>query len=233
MILQQIQGTTLLLHFAGKKILVDPALSFNDSPMPLSTAVGTGISMREILLADAVVLTSLYTGRFDNTARNLLPKTVPVYVQDRMDQAELKHSGFTNVQVIDKGTLFGNISLTRTPFAGSPNGMLIEHPAEKSLLVTGDSVWNDGFLDAVHTVSPRAIAVNCGTEELVRATPCTLGTEDILKLHHAAEKATLITCHIEAFHQWGLSRELLFRFIQDHNLTGRFLIPENGKNYYL
>lgn len=232
MILQQIQGTTLLLHFAGKKLLIDPVLSFDKSPLQ-SSAFNEGISLREILQADAVILTSLYPEHFDDTARNLLPKAIPVYVQDKMDQAELKNSGFTNIQIVEKGTHFSNISLTRIPFSGSPNGVLLEHPAEKTLLVTGDSVWNDGFLDAVHTVLPRAIAVNCGTEELAKATPCTLDTEDLLKLHHASEKATLITCHIEAFSQWGLNRELLVQFIQDHNLTGRFFVPENIKKYYL
>ena len=97
MILQQIHGTTLLLHFAGKKILIDPVLSLEKSALPLSPATNAAVSLQEILQADAVILTSLYPERFDDAARKLLPKTIPVYVQDRMDQAELKHSGFTNV----------------------------------------------------------------------------------------------------------------------------------------
>ncbi|MGN8630975.1 MBL fold metallo-hydrolase [Blautia sp. HCP3S3_G3] len=233
MILQQIHGTTLLLHFAGKKILIDPVLSLEKSALPLSPATNAAVSLQEILQADAVILTSLYPERFDDAARKLLPKTIPVYVQDRMDQAELKHSGFTNVQIVEKHTHFGNIALTRTPFTGNPNGVLMEHPAEKSLLITGDSVWNDGFLNAIHTAGPRAIAVNCGTEELAKATPCQLTADDIWKLHEAAPQASLITCQIEAFHQWGLDRLSLQQFMLKKNFNSKFLIPENGKNYYL
>lgn len=233
MILQQIHGTTLLLHFAGKKILIDPALSFMENASQDSRALVHPCAIQEFLRTDAIIFTSLYEEHYDDTAGKLLPKVLPVFVLDQMDQANLKSSGFTNVTIVKTGTLFGNISLSKLPLNGSPNGILLEHPAEKSLFITGDSVWNDAFLNAVHHANPRAIAVNCGTEELLKATPCTLDTENITKLSQAAPNASLITCHIEAFSQWGLNRDTLQKFILENNLSRKFILPEDGKNYYL
>lgn len=226
MILQQIRNSTLLLHFAGKKLLIDPVLSENPSDrLP--------VSLKELLSADAVILTSLHPDHFDDAARDRLPKTIPVFVQDKMDQVSLKGFGFSSVQILGQETSFGNIRLTRTPLNGNPCGVLITHPAEKDIFVTGDSVWNDGFLKAVHTIQPRAIAVNCGPEGLTGATPADLGKEDIAKLHDAAPKSSIIICHIDAFSQWGLSRKLLKEYASENNLSHRFLIPEDSRNYYL
>ena len=237
MILQQVQNTTLLLHFAGKTLLIDPVLESLDSGMTKPESGCSSISakemMREILQADAVIVTSLHPEHFDEAALRLLPRSIPIFVQDRMDQETLKFSGFTNTTIMEKRALIANISLTRTPSSGNPCGVLIEHPAEKTLFVTGDSVWNDKFLQTVHTLEPRAIAVNCGVDTLERATPCTLDKKDFAILHNACPKATLITCNIEAFQQWGFTRETLEQFAAENNFTPRLFIPGNGQKYFL
>ena len=224
MIFQQIQHTTLLLHFAGKTLLIDPVLNSG-------AQTSLSVPMREILQADAVIITSTHPEHFDETAKNVLPKSIPVFVPDVMALESLKSAGFTNITIMEKETPLDNIAFSRTPLSGNPAGVLIEHPSEKTLFVTGDSVWNDGFLDAVHTLQPRAIAINFGISSAQNA--AAFGKESLSKIHTAYPKATLITCHTDAFRKCGLTQEVLRQFAMEHDLTKKFLIPEDGRDYYL
>ena len=173
MIFQQIQHTTLLLHFAGKTLLIDPVLNSG-------AQTSLSVPMREILQADAVIITSTHPEHFDETAKNVLPKSIPVFVPDVMALESLKSAGFTNITIMEKETPLDNIAFSRTPLSGNPAGVLIEHPSEKTLFVTGDSVWNDGFLDAVHTLQPRAIAINFGISSAQNA--AAFGKESLSKI---------------------------------------------------
>lgn len=224
MIFQQIQHTTLLLHFAGKTLLIDPVLNSG-------AQTSLSVPMREILQADAVIITSTHPEHFDETAKNVLPKSIPVFVPDVMALESLKSAGFTNITIMEKETPLDNIAFSRTPLSGNPAGVLIEHPSEKTLFVTGDSVWNDGFLDAIHTLQPRAIAINFGIISAQSA--AAFGKESLSKIHTAYPKATLITCHTDAFRKYGLTQEVLRQFAVEHGLTKKFLIPEDGRDYYL
>nr|WP_255327064.1 MBL fold metallo-hydrolase [Pseudogulbenkiania sp. MAI-1] len=152
--------------YAGTRFLIDPMLSpkgalpaFPGTPNDhlMNPTVELPIPMGDILAVDAVIVTHDHLDHWDETAKQLIPKDKPLFVQNGRDQAAIQASGFTDVRLLGANTEFKGITLIKTSgqhgsdqFMASPigellgevSGVVFKHPDEKTVYPAGDTLWN-------------------------------------------------------------------------------------------
>ncbi|HSB75663.1 MAG TPA: MBL fold metallo-hydrolase, partial [Terriglobales bacterium] len=103
--LRLLRHATLIVEFAGRKLLVDPMLSApgampaidnspNPRPNPLAPLPATVQELVQDL--DAVLVTHTHRDHWDEAAAQQLPKNVPLLCQPE-DEPKLRAQGFTRV----------------------------------------------------------------------------------------------------------------------------------------
>ena len=100
----QIRNATLLITYAGKRLLIDPMLAPKDAyPGFPGTAhaerrnptVELPVDVNTLLNADAVIVTHTHDDHWDRTAAELIAKDKPIYVQNDRDAALLRSRGLS------------------------------------------------------------------------------------------------------------------------------------------
>lgn len=138
---------------------------YNNSPNPLAALP---VPIEELVSVDAVIVTHMHNfDHFDEAARDAIPKDKPIFTQSEGEAEDMRNLGFRKVTALkDDGVLFKGITLYRTDAAhgqgevsdrnykafGIPSeasGVVFTHPDEKTLYVSGDTVWYEGVKDAL------------------------------------------------------------------------------------
>ncbi|MCL6604994.1 MAG: MBL fold metallo-hydrolase [Paenibacillus sp.] len=246
-----IRNATLVVEYAGKKFLVDPFLAEKGTlpPFPALTKneqynplVPLPISFDDLIKGvDAIIVTHLHYDHFDETAKEVLPKNVKMFVQNEEDAIELKKAGFLDVEVLTEGTSFEGIQLVKTkgehgrgeilPMVGVVCGVVFKHPDEKTLYVAGDTVWYEDVQEEIETHQPEIIVVNGGDVQLTEGGSLIMGKDDIYEVHKAAPNAMIVSVHMEAVNHWTLSRAELKSFLNEKGITSNVLVPDDGESY--
>jgi L-ascorbate metabolism protein UlaG (beta-lactamase superfamily) len=252
MFVQQIRNATLRIDYAGKRFLVDPLLAEQGAyPGFPGTAnshlanplVGLPVPVNELLDVDAVLVTHLHADHWDEAARRLIPRTLPLLAQNEADAAALRADGFEDVRLFGDGTPFEGIAIHRTAGQhgsdkvmavigdrmGEVSGVVFSHPGEPTLYVAGDTVWNDYVANALAQYKPDVVVLNCGDAQVPGLGAIIMDQHDLVKVAQAAPQATIIASHLEAVNHCVLSRADLRRFLDEQDLRARVLVPEDGE----
>ncbi|MCY8105421.1 MBL fold metallo-hydrolase [Bacillus mojavensis] len=249
--IQQIRNATLVVEYAGKKFLIDPMLAEKGAYPPFPNAprqdqnnplIELPTSVDNIIKdIDAVIVTHLHYDHWDETAKEVLPKNIKLFSQNEEDATEIRNSGFKNVEVLTKDTVFEGIQLIKTKgehgrgeilkLAGLVCGVVFKHQSENTLYVAGDTVWYDAVQEEIDTHQPEIIVVNGGANQFYEGGSLIMGKEDIYETYKAAPNAKIIVSHMEAVNHWGLSKEELKSFINEKGITSDVLVPEDGESY--
>jgi L-ascorbate metabolism protein UlaG (beta-lactamase superfamily) len=248
---QQIRNATLLVDYAGKRFLIDPLLAEQGAyPGFEGTAnshranplVGLPVPMDRLLDVDAVVLTHLHPDHWDEAARRLVPRGLPVFAQDEADAAQLRADGFEDVRLFG-GAEFGGIAMHRTAGQhgsdqvmavigermGEVSGVVFSHPDEPTLYVAGDTVWNRHVAEGLETWRPDVVVLNCGDAQVPGLGKIIMDQHDLAMVAQAAPQAAIVASHLEAVNHCVLSRADLRSFIHEQGLAQRVLVPEDGE----
>ncbi|WP_394583712.1 MBL fold metallo-hydrolase [Cytobacillus firmus] len=249
--IQQIRNATLVVNYAGKKFLIDPFLAEKGTypPFPNSLRQDQNNPLTELPASidkiihnvDAVIVTHLHLDHFDEAAKQALPKDIKMFVQNEEDAAEVKNTGFNNIEVLRENTVFGDIQLIKTKgehgrgeilkLAGLVCGVVFKHHSEKTLYVAGDTVWYDAVQEVIKKHSPEVIVVNGGDNQFFEGGSLVMGKEDIYEVSKAAPDAKIISVHMEAVNHWTLSKEELKNYSKDKGFSDQLLVPEGGESY--
>ncbi|MGV2622476.1 UNVERIFIED_CONTAM: MBL fold metallo-hydrolase [Halobacillus marinus] len=249
--IQLIRNATLLVTYAGKKVLIDPMLAekgayppFPDSPRQeeQNPLVDLPLPVEMILQdVDAVLLTHLHLDHFDDAAKDALPKDMKLFVQNDADAETVKESGFRHVEVLTAHTEWQGIGLAKTKgehgrgdiltLTGEVCGVVFRHPSEETLYVAGDTVWYEGVQEEIDRHAPGIIVVNGGDNQFNQGGSLVMSKEDILEVHRAAPHATILSVHMEAVNHWMLSREELAHFAEERGFHSHLLVPKDGEKY--
>ena len=248
--IQLIRNATLIVNYAGKKFLIDPFLAdkgtyppFPNSPRQdeKNPLVGLPAPLEQLTDANAVIVTHLHLDHYDEKAVEVLPKDVPMFVQNEADADEVMKGGFTDVRVLTEDTEFEGIRLVKTKgehgrgeilkIAGEVCGVVFSHPEEKTMYVAGDTVWYGEVKNTIEKHRPDVIVVNAGDNQFNEGGSLVMGKEDVFDVHKAAPEATLMAVHMEAVNHWTLSREELAQFAEEKGMSERLLIPADGESY--
>jgi len=249
--IQQIRNATIVVLYAGKKFLVDPFLAEKGTypPFPNSLRqdqqnplVNLPVSIDELMHeVDAVIVTHLHLDHYDDTAKNVIPKHLTMFVQNEDDAAVVKRDGFQHVEVLTEDTTLEGIQIIKTKgehgrgdilkMAGDVCGVVFKHPSEKTLYIAGDTVWYEGTQEVINTHNPDIIVVNGGDNQLLEGGSLVMGKEDIFEVYKAAPNATIVSVHMEAVNHWTLSRKELKSFVQEKEISTQVLVPDDGEAY--
>ncbi|SDH67870.1 L-ascorbate metabolism protein UlaG, beta-lactamase superfamily [Alteribacillus persepolensis] len=249
--IRHIRNATLVVEYAEKTFLIDPYLADKGAypPFPHSVRqkqnnplVPLPISIDDILRdVDAVIVTHLHPDHFDDAAKDLLPKDMPMFVQNEDDKKEVQNAGFKQVEVLQENTSFQDITLSKTKgehgrgeilkMAGEVCGVVLKHPEEKTLYVAGDTVWYEGVQEEINTHQPDIIVVNDGDNQFLEGGSLVMGKEDIDEVHKAAPHAQIIVVHMEAVNHWTLSRDELKSFVNEKSISTNVFVPDDGDSY--
>ncbi|WP_409347201.1 MBL fold metallo-hydrolase [Paenibacillus sp. MBLB4367] len=246
----QIRNATLVIEYAGKKFLIDPFLGEKGAypPFPNSLRqdqfnplVSLPTSIDNIINVDAVLVTHLHLDHFDEAAKEVLPKDIRMFVQNEVEAKEVKNAGFQNVEVLQEDTPFEGIHLMKTKgehgrgeilkLTGFVCGVVFKHSNEKTLYVTGDTVWYDAVQEVIETHKPEIIVVNGGDNQFLEGGSLIMGKDDIYKVYKAAPSAKIIVSHMEAVNHWTLARKELISFIEEKGISSNVLVPDDGESY--
>ncbi|MES9689608.1 MBL fold metallo-hydrolase, partial [Bacillus sp. JJ353] len=241
----------LIVDYAGKKFLVDPMLAEKGAypPFPNTPRQDQNNPLVELPTSvdniikdiDAVIVTHLHLDHWDEAAKEILPKDIKLFSQNEEDATEIRNSGFKNVEVLTKDTVFEGIQLIKTKgehgrgeilkMAGLVCGVVFKHQTEKTLYVAGDTVWYDAVQEEIDAHQPDIIVVNGGDNQFYEGGSLVMGKEDVYETHKAAPNAKIIVSHMEAVNHWGLSKEELKSFIHEKGISSHVLVPEDGESY--
>ena len=248
--LTQIRNATVLLEYAGIRFLIDPMLSPKGTLPPCHSRIrpetrnplcDLPCPVEVLLEVDAVIVTHLHPGHFDQAAAQLLSKTKPIFVQNSRDGEVLRYYGFQQVIVLGTGTVYSNITLTKIPgrygnwdeemldHMSSVCGVIFQAPREPCLYATGDTVWYPGVERAVREFHPQVVLANAG-ENIGWKHQSNMGKEDVFALHRTVPSALIVATHMEDLNHWTLSRQELRDFARKKGFLSKLRTPANGES---
>lgn len=245
----QIRNATVLITYADVKFLVDPMLGPKGcmKPFPFSKRQDQRNPLNDLPFqkekvlegVDAVILTHLHEDHVDETAYEVIPKTMKIFVQDDKDKGIVERKGFKDVEILSESTTFKGVKLIKTPgqhghfpmrlAAGHTCGVVFEGNGEKILYLVGDTIWFKGVSQTIAKYRPEIILVNGGGNKFHIGGPVIMATKDILKVHEAAPEAMIISSHMEGVNHWSVSRKELADFAKTHKFSDKLLIPLDGE----
>ena len=243
--LRLLRHATLIVEFAGRKLLIDPMLSapgampaIENSPNPHpNPLVPLPVSIQEMVQdLDAVLVTHTHRDHWDDAAGRELPKNVPLLCQPE-DEAKLRGQGFTRVQPLQTGLIWNALEVTRTggqhgtgeigKKMAPVSGFVLRGPGEDALYIAGDTIWCSEVQQAIQQFRPAVIVVNAGAARFLEGDPITMTAADVLSVCRAAPQAKVVAVHMEAINHCLLTRQELAAQVQSAG-TRQVLIPNDG-----
>lgn len=252
---QQVRNATIKVEYAGTTFLVDPMLARKGAYPGFEGTYNSHLRnplvelpfpAEEVIKADAVILTHLHSDHWDDAAKQLVPRKMPIFAQNEEDAASIRKDGFTDVRVLTDETIFNGTRLSRTggqhgndkmvaeiSLLGKVSGVVFQHPRYKTVYVAGDTVWNRHVEEAILKYRPDVIVLNTGYARILGYEgSIIMGKEDLHRAYRAAPKATVIGSHMESVNHGMQSRQDLRDYITEKGMDQqRVLVPADGESY--
>ena len=252
---QHIRNATAKIEMAGSTFLVDPYLAPKGSYAGFEGTVNSQkrnplIDMKEPVEkvlegVDAVIVTHTHADHWDEYAQKVLPKTLPIFVQNAGDARIIRSQGFKDVRVLGKNTEFNQVKLSKTggqhgtdqmyaipqlaELAGEAMGVVMQADGEKTLYIVGDTIWNEEVDFALNRYKPEVIVMNTGYAQLQGfSDSIIMGKADVAKARQAAPKADIITVHMDAVNHASVTSDEMRKFVKENKLS-KVAVPKEGE----
>jgi L-ascorbate metabolism protein UlaG (beta-lactamase superfamily) len=247
-----VRNATMVIEVADRRILVDPMLgakgAYPAAPVTFdhvgrrNPTVELTVPLQDLLDVDLAVVTHTHDDHWDAAAAALLPRHLPILVQDESDAATIAAQGFTEVRVMAERTTIGGSTFSRTdgrhgseevlaawPALGAVSGFVLRHPGEPVLYVAGDTVWNEHVAAALQEHRPDVVVLNAGDARLVDGARIIMDADDVHEVHAAAPDALIVATHLEALNLTVLTRGELRKSLAARGIAHRVAVPEDGE----
>lgn len=252
---QHIRNATAKIAMAGSTFLVDPYLAPKGSYAGFEGTINSQkrnplIEMAEpvekvLQGVDAVIVTHTHADHWDEYAQKVLPKTLPIFVQNAGDAQIIRSQGFKDVRVLGKNTEFNQVKLSKTggqhgtdqmyatpQFAellGEAMGVVMQADGEKTLYIVGDTIWNEEVEFALNRYKPEIIVMNTGYAQ-VEGNPdgIIMGKADVAKARQVAPQADIITVHMDAVNHAAVTSDEMRKFVKENKLS-KVAVPKESE----
>jgi L-ascorbate metabolism protein UlaG (beta-lactamase superfamily) len=212
---QLVRNATLILQYAGHKILVDPMFSAKgaieswagiaknptvDLKLPIS-AITDGVEL--------VLVSHTHADHFDEPAGQLLPKTVKL-INQPADQEFFQQKGFSGAETLERKTSWKNIVVERVngehgsgkvlEMMGKTSGFVLSAKNQPTIYIMGDAIWTEQIRKNIDRIKPDYIIVNAGGARIqgYEQFPIIMDEEQTMALVAASGTAKVIAVHMDA-----------------------------------
>jgi len=254
--IQQIRNATLKINYAGQTFLVDPMMAKKGAYPGFegtfrshlrNPLVELPMPAKDVLKGvDAIIVSHTHLDHWDGGEHKLIPKDIPLFVQDHADAKIIRAQGFTDVRILGENTVFKGVRLTKTggqhgtdemyansqlaKSLGSAMGIVFQAPGSKTVYLVGDTVWRSDVDQNLAKFKPDVIILNAGAARLVGYTGAIImDKDDVLRASQAAPNAAIIATHMDAINHMTLSRKELREHVEQHRIQDRVRIPADGE----
>lgn len=243
-----IRSATLRVQFGGQTLLVDPQLdpagareAVPNTPNPRRSPLGELPEPAQAVIAgiDAVLVTHLHRDHFDDTARELLDRSLPLFCQPP-DTERLHADGFIDVRPVYGDAKLGDVLISRTEGQHGTgeigaqmapvSGFVLAAAGEPTVYIAGDTILCDEVRDAVREFKPDVIVVNASAARFNTGGPIVMDNDDVVALARETE-AQIVAVHFECVSHSTETRADLRERLRAEGLTGRVSVPEDGSAY--
>jgi L-ascorbate metabolism protein UlaG (beta-lactamase superfamily) len=244
--LSLIRSATLRIEAAGHTLLVDPQLdpagareAVPDTPNPRRSPLVDLPEPPEAVVAglDAVLVTHLHRDHFDDTARALLDRSLPLLCQPQ-DAERLHADGFADVRPVHGDAAIDGVQIARTEGRHGRGqigeqmapvcGFVLSAPGEPTVYIAGDTILCDEVRAAVARHAPDVIVVNASAARFNAGGPIVMNNDDVVALAREAPDALIVAVHFETVSHSTETRADLRERLNAEGLTDRVVVPEDG-----
>ncbi|MFZ5001634.1 MBL fold metallo-hydrolase [Enterobacter asburiae] len=253
--IQEIRNATVKFTYADTTFLVDPMFAKKGAYPGFENTyrshlrnplVELPFSVNDVMDGvDAVIVTHTHLDHWDPAAQALLPKNLPLFVQNEADRNTILSQGFTDVRVLGENTIFGNVKLSKTggqhgtdkmftnpslaEFLGVAMGVVFEAPGYKTVYLAGDTIWRPEVDSTIKQFSPDVIVLNAGYARVNDYDGAIImGKEDVLRAVKVAPEAKVVAVHMDAINHMGQNRKELRAFVKEKGIESHVSVPEDG-----
>lgn len=226
-----IRNATQIIHYAGKRFLIDPMLA-DKGAWP-----GFPGTARSELRNPLVELPF---------SRDKIVDVDAVFVQHEADAALLRSQGFQDLRLLSADSEFAGVRLLKTTSGqhgsdrtyavpamaerlGEACGVVFRHPQEKTLWLVGDTIWRDDIAADLLKLRPDVVVLNAGYAHVIGFGPIIMGKEDLLNVHFTLPEAKIMAIHLEAVNHCLVSREEMRQYALDNQIADVVSIPQDGE----
>lgn len=245
--LQLVRNGTLIIEYAGKKILLDPMLSPKGAidswaGIQKNPTVDLIIPVNEIVKdVDLVLVTHTHDDHFDKAASQILDKSIELLHQPS-DKEYFKKEGFVNAAVLKDNVLWNDISIYRVEgqhgsgeilkMMGNTSGFVLKAKNQPTVYVVGDAIWTEDVKKNIKKFKPDYIVVNSGGARIqgYENTPIIMDEAQTMALIGESGNAKVIAVHMDALDHCFTTRASLKKKAAEVKIgTDKLLIPEDGE----
>ena len=136
-----------------------------------------------------MLVTHLHRDHFDDTAKRLLDKHLPLFCQPP-DTERLHADGFTHARPVHADAKLHDILIERTEGQHGTgeigeqmapvSGFVLAAPAEPTVYIAGDTILCDEVRHAVSTYAPDVIVVNASAAQFNEGGPIVMDNDDVV-----------------------------------------------------
>lgn len=222
----------------GKPFLIPDRMKM-EIPMPICPLP---LSIEEILSGvDAIIVTHIHPDHIDMDPRTgivggNLPKDLPLFLQNEKDKEIFEKSGFNDIRILQReGTPFGNMTLYKAPArhgtvipCGDSMGVIFRAENEKTLYITGDTVWYPEIQKTIEKFHPEIITVNACAAELENFGRLIMNDEDTASVSIFAPQSTIFITHMDNVAHASITRYTMKGLLAGRNVTN-YVMPDDGE----
>ena len=241
-----IRHATLVVEYAGRRLLIDPMLddvgarppvanTANQRPNPL---VPLPVDVTEVVRdVDAALVTHLHADHWDAAAAAALDPGLPLVCQPD-DEARLREAGFRELRPVREELEVAGIRIARTPCRhgtgeigermAPASGFVLRAAGEPVVYVAGDSIWCPEVEDVLRREAPGVVVVNAGGARFLEGDPITMDADGVVAVCRAAPEARVVAVHMDAINHCGVTRTDLAARLADAGVEGHVSIPADG-----
>ncbi|MGL1890961.1 MAG: MBL fold metallo-hydrolase [Spirochaetaceae bacterium] len=231
---------TSIIELNNKRILIDPVFAGKETYPPIvysynnrrNPLVDLPINYEELFNVDGVLITHNHNDHFDELAKKVLPKNIPILCQVE-DNEIFEDLGFTNLTSITDNRSWLGFDCTR--FIGSHGGKLLKNKlgissayllesSEGILYLTGDTLLTPKIKNTLLRTKPNWIIANGGAAKMKFLGQITMGNRDIIKISKLLPDSTTVAVHMDSINHCGDTRDKL----RDISYNQNVFIPGNG-----
>lgn len=246
--IQLVRNATLLIDYAGHRILLDPMLSPKGALGSVRGKVKTPMvelpmKVDEITKGlDFILVTHAHGDHFDPAAVAALDKSLKLFGQ-RADKQFFLNCNFWNAEAIADSVVYNGITIIRTDAQhgtgrmlknmGDASGFVLKASGHPTVYIIGDGVWTQDIAANIEKYAPDYIVVNSGGAIMpggYDATPIIMDERQVMALIQESGDAKIIAVHMDAVDHCRTTRTVLRNEAKKMNIgNDKLLIPEDGE----